>query len=135
MPTSRDGDIRTNAPWSLKSKSKSVPRSGMNAAPGNTTAGPTKNPSGSMDRPHVDMINRNKSEATTQSPTVGRTERKRQSSPRGSSDMFGSKSPKVSGSKNQGTANKEEPMARINSGKTSVRNYPAGRNRGRNFKG
>ena len=133
MPT-RDGDIKTNDPWSLRSKNPSRKRE-FNTGGQNTTAAGSKNPSGSKEQPHVDMINRNKSEATTQSPTVNRTEGKRQASPRGSSDMFGEKSVNSGAkSKNRSTA-PAHPEARINSGKTRVHNYPAGRNRGRNFKG
>lgn len=49
-------------------------------------------------------------------------------------DMRQDFKPKVSSGKNKGSA-PDHPDVKISSGKTSVKTYPAGRNRGRNYKG
>ena len=135
MPT-RDGDIKTNDPWTLKSKNSSKRRDMVTEQ--QNPAGPrSKNPgSTNKERPHVDLINRNSS-----TPNKDVSERKPiknvskgHNARRGSKDLFGEKSVNSGAtSKNRGSA-PQHPEARINSGRTKVKTYPSGRNRGRNYK-
>lgn len=134
MPTSREGDIVTNAPWSLKSKNDSKRRDMVTEQRNPDNVGSKNRGSTDKERPHQMTSNRNESVPSTESPTVSRTQRKAHNSPDINKDLFATKSVnKGAASKNKSSA-PEHPEPKIASGKTKVHNYPAGRNRGRNFK-
>lgn len=105
-----------------------------------------KNKSGSHTKPEVPG-SKNKGSQNIEAKATGNVRRARggsqydnygvtRSRNKGSynGDMRQDFKPKVPSGKNKGSA-PDHPDVSISSGKTKVHNYPAGRNRGRNFKG
>ncbi len=136
MATSREGDIKTNAPWSLKSKNDSQRRDTVTEQ--RNPVGPASKNRGSTNKeaPHQMTSNRNPS---TPNKDIGERQpitnvKKGHNRPKGSSDLFGEKSVNSGAPTKNRSSRSEHPEPQINSGKTKVKNYPAGRNRGRNFK-
>lgn len=122
MPTI-DGSFKTNDPWQLKSKNPSKRRDMVTEQ--NQASGSNRNPSGSKDSVTIGP-NTNPSGSQHDSHAQ-RTEGKRQASPRGSSDMFGEKSPKVPQGRNASSPS-EHPEAVVSEKRTSKKTIRGGRN-------
>lgn len=127
--------IKTNDPWSLKSKNPSKRRDMVTEQ--QNPAGPrSKNPgSTNKEAPHQTTSGR------AGSPNKGLGERdpitnvrKGHNPARGSSDLFGEKSVNSGAARKNSSTRSEHPEPQISSGKTKVKTYPAGRNRGRNYR-
>ncbi len=138
MPTQRDGDVKRPADWTTKSKNDSKRRDIVPEQ--QNPAGPkSKNP-GSTDkeRPHQMTSNRNKSvpnkDLGDRRPIKEATRTSRRNSGTAHKDMFGERTVNKGAARKNDSSAPEHPEPRINSGKTKVKTYPAGANRGRNYK-
>lgn len=134
MPTTRDGHIETNAPWTLKSNNKSERRDMVTEQRSATDRTPNKN-KGSLDKeaPHQTTSRENNpgnpvpSIDTERVSLSQKAERHRKNEARGSGDLFGEKSVHAGApSRNKGNA-PEHPEAKIASGKPKKMSYRAKR--------
>lgn len=130
MGTKNDDGIKRPGDWSIRGKNDSVKRE-FTVDGQNTTAAGSKNRGGDKETPGTGRVSRNPSgdQQTPYGLKAGNNPSKR------SADIGTGQTPEVTRGKNASSVDKANVKPRINSGKTKVHNYPAGRNRGRNFKG